>query len=52
MFGEGGCGGAAPPRPEEEEEGEGERGGQGEGVTGISEGNKYLHLNPLTAGCN
>ena len=44
MFGEGGCGGTAPPRPEEEEEGEGERGGGGEGVTGISRGNKYLHL--------
>ena len=36
--------GAAPPRPEEEEEGEGGGGGGGEGVTGISEGNKYLHL--------
>ena len=44
MFGEGGCGGTAPPRPEEEEEGEGGGGGGGEGVTVISEGNKYLYL--------
>ena len=48
-----GVGGLLLPDQKEEEEGEGGGGGGGgEGVTGISRGNKYLHLTLSLLGAN